>query len=333
MRAGVSRWVRIALGIAATGCFLVLALLHVDISSAISVAAKVHPMTLVLALIAVCLGYTTRVARWWWMLRSFDSELPLRACAWPLIVSVSINNLVPLRAGDIVRGVWFRRELRATPSRVFGSLLVERLLDMTVLVMMLAIFAGSAGPVHWRSGLAVVCVSAIAWTFVLTISSPLGERLRRFIQARSSGHIRDLDRHLVQFLLAVGLVRSPIRLIQLATFSVLVWVCEGGVFAAIAYGLGYVGPLGGPWFACALGTLSTLIPSSPGYVGTFDYFVLTALVGYGASRAVSAAFALLVHGILWLTLTGAGLIYFLTQISKSQRAELTASLIRGQERT
>ena len=64
-----------------------------------------------------------------------------------------------------------------------------------------------------------------------------------------------------------------------------------------------------PWFACATGTLATLIPSSPGYVGTFDYFAILGMMAYGAGRAISTAFAMLVHLLLWLPVTLAGAAY------------------------
>ncbi len=59
-------------------------------------------------------------------------------------------------------------------------------------------------------------------------------------------------------------------------------------------------------FALSTGALATLLPSSPGYVGTFDYFAILGITAYGASRAAAAAFALLVHFLLWLPPTVVG---------------------------
>ncbi len=94
--------------------------------------------------------------------------------------------------------------------------------------------------------------------------------------------------------------------------SVLAWIFEGGVFATVAWSLqADVAPLGS-WFSLALGTLATLIPSSPGYVGTFDYFTMLGLTSYGADRAVAAVFALLVHLLLWIPVTLVGALLFVT---------------------
>jgi hypothetical protein len=57
-----------------------------------------------------------------------------------------------------------------------------------------------------------------------------------------------------------------------------------------------------------MGTLATLLPSTPGYVGTFDYFTLMGLNLYGAERNLAAVFAVVVHILLWLPVTLAGAI-------------------------
>ncbi len=56
------------------------------------------------------------------------------------------------------------------------------------------------------------------------------------------------------------------------------------MFATVAWSLRTDASPLGPWFALSTGTLATLLPSSPGYVGTFDYFAMLGLVAYGASR-------------------------------------------------
>ena len=55
--------------------------------------------------------------------------------------------------------------------------------------------------------------------------------------------------------------------------------------------------------------MATLIPSSLGYVGTFDYFGAQGLAADGAAPEISVVFALTVHAVLWVPLTAAGLVY------------------------
>ena len=77
--------------------------------------------------------------RWWVMLHALDRSIPLRACIWPLICSVAVNNVFPLRAGDVLRVVGFRHALGAPGMRVLGTLILERLLDVGTLLVILAV--------------------------------------------------------------------------------------------------------------------------------------------------------------------------------------------------
>jgi hypothetical protein len=78
------------------------------------------------------------------------------------------------------------------------------------------------------------------------------------------------------------------------------------MYACVAWSLHVGGSVVAPWFAAATGTLATLIPSSPGYVGTFDYFAILGLTAFGAHRIAATAFAMVVHLMLWLPVTVVG---------------------------
>ncbi len=55
--------------------------------------------------------------------------------------------------------------------------------------------------------------------------------------------------------------------------------------------------------------LATTIPSSPGYVGTFDAPGIEILTIFGVDRALAASYTLVLHVALWLPITLLGLWY------------------------
>ncbi len=63
--------------------------------------------------------------------------------------------------------------------------------------------------------------------------------------------------------------------------------------------------------ALLFATFSTLLPSSPGYFGTFHAGILAALTLFGYEANASLAFAVTVHGIIWLSGTAIGLATFI----------------------
>ncbi|HSC81948.1 MAG TPA: lysylphosphatidylglycerol synthase domain-containing protein, partial [Chitinolyticbacter sp.] len=72
-----------------------------------------------------------------------------------------------------------------------------------------------------------------------------------------------------------------------------------------------------------VGTLATLIPSTPGYVGTFDYFTVRAMTALGNGQVVATAYALLVHALLWLPPTLAGGAYLLATRTRIPRESMS----------
>jgi len=74
-----------------------------------------------------------------------------------------------------------------------------------------------------------------------------------------------------------------------------------------------------------------MIPSSPGYVGTFDFFTSSGFSAYGMDLTDALAAALVVHAVLWLPLTGIGLGYLAVASVRSRRSELLARAVRPEE--
>jgi hypothetical protein len=108
-------------------------------------------------------------------------------------------------------------------------------------------------------------------------------------------------------------------MLKLLFWSLLAWIAEGFVFWFVALSLPSISNAMAAWLALSVGTLATTIPSTPGYVGTFDYFTSQGMAALGNSFASSTAFAFLVHAVLWLPplLTG-GLYLLVSPISQSK---------------
>ena len=55
--------------------------------------------------------------------------------------------------------------------------------------------------------------------------------------------------------------------------------------------------------------LATTIPSSPGYVGTFDTPGIKVLEGFGVARTTATSYTLVLHAALWLPITLLGFFF------------------------
>jgi uncharacterized protein (TIRG00374 family) len=307
-------WLRPIIGLGVAAAFITLALRRLEWEAVRAAWRTASPGALILALALLAAGFWVRVVRWWWMLRALEPGLPLRSCARPFFASLALNNTLPLRAGDVVRAFGFREALRSSPTRVVGTLLIERVLDAAVLlgfffVGLLGVARGAVPAPFVRTG-AVLFVGCVLGVLTLLVAPNAARRVVGWLLTRgplaASALARRMDTVSGQLLDTLALVQSPARAGQLTALSVLAWGLEGGMYAAVAWALGTPVAPAGPWFALTTGTLATLLPSSPGYVGTFDYFAMLGLTAYGAPREAAAAHALLVHLLLWLPATLVG---------------------------
>lgn len=267
-----------------------------------------------IALIGVVLSYGLRTQRWAMMLRSLGARVRFGDAATPLMSGVALNNVLPLRAGDVTRILAFRNLTKVGPSMQLGTLVLERLLDMATLMVILfatlALQPVSALDPRLRGGLELVAGGAVvAVTLFLAAPAPL-RLVVRAVEARLP-RLRAAGESLLRLSEAITALSRPLLLARLSGLSLLAWLCEGSAYVSIAQALhvGHALPAG--LLALGLATLATTIPSSPGYVGTFHYFAALALKQFGVDPALAAAYAILIHAVLWLSTTAVGFLLML----------------------
>jgi uncharacterized membrane protein YbhN (UPF0104 family) len=100
---------------------------------------------------------------------------------------------------------------------------------------------------------------------------------------------------------------APAQAIQIV-LSLVCWgfVVAMGWTAARAMQLGV--PLSAIVVMIVITSLGMLIPSSPGYIGVFEYLATVALAPFGVPKAQALAYAIVYHGVQYLTLSLSGLI-------------------------
>lgn len=312
---------RSVIGVGVAGVFVYLAFGRQDLSEMLAVLKTTRLDLLAIAVVVLAAGFVVRGARWWTMLRSVNPKVRFSSCISPFLGSYAVNNVLPLRAGDLLRTFGFRGRLGCSASGVLGTLAVERLLDVLTLLGLLGLglMLLPAGRVNqaFVLGCAALFVFAFAAVACLTFAPSLLIALVRWGISRSPLRRWSISHRLAaaaeQFINSASMLRNPRTAAALLTLSVLGWLLEGTVFLLAARSMQIETALPGPYFAMVTATLGTMVPSTPGYVGTFDYFAILGLEAFGAQPTAAAAFALLVHLLLWLPVTCAGgLLLFVT---------------------
>lgn len=313
---------RVAIGILVALFFLWLILKQISLSDIRHAFADTRPALITAAVLAFALGYGCRIERWRLMLKQDNNALRWRDCAGPMLASFAVNNVLPFRAGDALRALAFNQELGTASGNVMATLFIERLLDLLVVLIFLgaALLALNIDTLRFIGVSSFVLIGAgalilLALLFPHWLAVPafaLGHVIARLVPRAGPRLLDEIGR-------MMGTLQHLSKghlMVQLVTWSLLAWIAEGFVFWLAALSIPAVTAPSGGWLALPVGTLATLIPSTPGYVGTFDYFTARALTETGNAIGPATAFALLVHLLLWLPPTLAGGFYLLLRQSR-----------------
>lgn len=295
---------RALLGLGFGGLFAWLFMHGLDWRALGRVMGSADAAALGLSLACVGLAYWIKLLRWRWMLRTMGLRCSVGQCAVPFFVGFAVNNVLPLRAGDLVRLAAAVRWLRLPPLSVLVSMVLERIADTAVLLSLLLLLWWGSSP---QPGISPLMERILAWGAGLSaaglLALPLAAWLLRKLER--SGRLAILQGEAIGTVISAWVRLGP--LFSLGAWSVLAWTLEGAAFVVVAMALG-LQPLTLAWWALALGTLGTLVPGGPGHLGTFDFFVMKVLVVMGVAQANAAAYALLTHAVLWLPVTLAGVL-------------------------
>jgi hypothetical protein len=97
-------------------------------------------------------------------------------------------------------------------------------------------------------------------------------------------------------------------MLQVITLSMLVWTLEVVVYYSILWGFGTGLPLWAGMLALVMANFGIAVPSAPGYVGVFEAACSGAIISLGVPKEVALAYAITVHLLLYVCVTGGGLI-------------------------
>jgi glycosyltransferase 2 family protein len=255
-------------------------------------------------------GVWLRSARWGLLLpeHAVKTSTLFRA----LVVGFTVNNLLPLRMGEIARAYLLSRWCRIPYGATIASLVVERVLDglsLAVLLLLSLTLISAPGYVLVVGVLAAcgflggaVLLALAAWRASLITS--LASFIAGFLPARLGDIVNRLA---TSFARSLALVHDPARLVRLLGLSLLAWCFELGLFFVLL--LSFRLPASYP-LALLVGSaanFATLVPSSPGYVGTFDGVLINVLRDVaGVAAGPAAAYDVVVHAALFLPVVVVG---------------------------
>lgn len=264
-------------------------------------------------------GFFWRALRWKVLLHPVEPDTRFRDRWAAVNIGFMANNVLPARVGEFARAYSFARlDRRVSVSAAFGSLVVERVLDALVLASFLVgtvlmpsfpdvdlgtrFTAILQSAVVLLAGVGVVLVLLLVFpTFVVRITEAVARRVL------PEGMAARVIEALEAFLQALGVVRSPILLVQALAWSFFFWFWHGISFwlgmRAFDIDAGWVAA----FFTEAVVGFGVALPAAPGFFGTFHAsaeFALDTVYAVGEIPTLAFAYGYHLGGFIPVTLMG-----------------------------
>lgn len=264
-----------------------LALRGVDGAELLRVVRQGEVGWLILGGGALTLSYFLRGVRWR-VLLSASKPVHLENTFWTVAVGYLGNYVLPARAGDLIRSVMMGRRERINEGYVFATTLSERILDAAWLVVA-GLVVLSTLDVMTPELLQAVQVMAVLGVVGIT-GLLLAPRLRGLILALvrrlplPERWRQGLEHVTGQFLDGMLAFQHLGRALGFAVMTLVVWGMDAVVFALVGRAFG----LSVPWPVIVLTLvglgLASAIPSTPGYVGVYQFVAVVVLTPFGVAR-------------------------------------------------
>jgi uncharacterized protein (TIRG00374 family) len=315
----VRRWLMLGIGIGISVIFLFIGLRGLKLSDVWRDVRTAEMGWIVPGVAVYFLAVWGRTWRWHYLLRSIK-PISLRRLFPIVVIGYMGNNVYPLRAGEVIRAYVLKRNEAVNISASLATIVIERIFDglvMLIFVFVALPFADFQEP--WLKNVVFFSTLLFWGAFIVFLVMALRpEQMRRIytsvfdrlLPEALGQRAKSLADH---FMTGLANLRHPKDLAMTLLSSIFIWLTETTKYWFVMHAFDFQVSFFVLMVMTAVVNLATTLPSSPGYVGTFDTPGIKTLTAYGVKETVAASYTLVLHAALWLPITVLGFFYLYQQ--------------------
>lgn len=213
-----------------------------------------------------------------------------------------LNNVLPFRLGELGRAYLVGHGSGIGASRALGSIVVERMVDVSIAVLSVLVTVPLFAPPGWATqaaiavGLGVIVLGALLFLALRTrgvwvrwlgrLPTPFGDRLSGLLS---------------RFFYGLDEARRGRALLPAMAWLLLGWVCAWVQFQVYLRMYGVQGSLAVSLFGLGVIALGGAVPSSPGAVGVIELAGVAGLMFLGYGREVALGTVVAAHVVQYST--------------------------------
>ena len=300
---------------------------RIDLHQLGEVLAQVHFLYISLSVLLLLASLFFRAQRWRIILQPVSPQIRY----WPVYAAMNagymINNVLPLRLGEIFRAYILGKAENVSKSSVLATIIVERVIDSLAALILLGVTLFFFPFPNWiRNGLfylggAIILLIIFLFALLINTAWTLGF-VRRILKPLPKKWTEPVLNAINSFSGGLEILRSSHHYVAILIYTIILQVCYiVSVFVMLLafnlmspeYPMIIANPLLASVVLLVIITIGISIPSAPGAVGTFHGIVALGISLFGVSPEISLGFAIILHLVNYIPLTALGLACFWSQ--------------------
>jgi uncharacterized protein (TIRG00374 family) len=247
----------------------------------------------------------------WRILLNAEAKLPVGEVFCATMAGYMGNAFLPARAGELVRTLVVSGRSSLTKTYVLTTALSERLMDVIALVLWASLILLGVHPKpEWMTRVArTMAIAAGAGAVTIALLPHTGEFCQNLLHRLPLPHgLRDrLIALAEQVLLGMRAFHHTGRFLGFAAFTIVIWLSDAGGTIVTARALGIDMSFSVAMLLLTGLGLGSALPSTPGYVGIYQFVAVTVLGPLGIAKAPALAFILTLQACGYVTTLVLGL--------------------------
>lgn len=285
-----SRHFRVGLGLLVGAVFLYLSTRNVSWAEVRDNLRGAALPWIAAALLCYWTELLVRILRWRVLLAHVQPPIPPRFIGLAFVSGYAANNLLPAKLGELFRADLLGRLTNSSRLTVLGSIIIERLFDM---VVVLGMAAWGVWTISTTALDTLDDVNRGLGVLVLPIVALLGG-LYVVVRRRDSAlllRLKAVSDKVGNLIHGLRALEDPTSYLKLLALNILIWMLNCLAIWAIMASLGIQLSPNQTVLLIGVTGISAAIPAAPAGIGTLQYafHITSLLLGFSAASAIAAS--------------------------------------------
>ena len=304
-------------GAVLAGVLLVWALRGVHLEEVARHIREADPWPLAFGVVLASLTFVIRLIRWRLLLRDEAGRPFGFGPMWhATAIGFMANNVLPFRAGELVRLYAATKLAGARFTAVMSSIALERVFDGVGLIGLLGVgllvsappqeaVVGNVRLVHAAQVVGLVTLAGLLAAGAVVAFPTTSERLVRMLIP--VGRLSDRIVTLIEGIRhGLASLRSPALLTGVIVWSLVHWLVNAAALWVAFAAFDIPVDFGGALVVQGVLGIGVTVQLTPGFLGQFEAALVAGLALYGIPNDVASSYAIAYHGATFIPITLAG---------------------------